>query len=895
MTITAAKLAVEVGADTSAAKRELDGFDDHLRRSAHKMRGSFGGIGSGLASTIGGVGRSVLGGLDGLASSVTSGLRGAAGAASAAFRGMASVASSVFSSMMHGARNVALAVGGIGIAAGAVGLKTAADMEQATVAFTTMLGSASAAKAHMQELAKFSAATPFELSGVINMSRMLQGMGFAAGEITPLMTAIGDSVAAMGGGADELARVTRALGQMRAKGKVSAEEMLQLSEIGINGWELLASATGKSVAEVQKLASEGKITADVFIKAFKNMQGPLAKFKGAMEAQSKTLRGMWSTMKDTVTLALADMATPMAERISQVFPRVQQQIDMFLRAITPQFAAFSGGIVDVFGNLMPVIGPILQGVVGGIGAILTNALPGFAELTGKLGGLFAALAPHVEDFAAKAGTALSDVLSKIAGMVPDLEDVGGAIKKLKEMFAPLLEGAKRFGGALVGGLDEIAPQAKRAFKAVVGVIGEVLSTLAPVVVPILKRALGTIARVLEAVAPAIEPVLGAVADAVIALFNALQPAIKPIIEAVAVVIVSLAEALKPVMPVIVDALQRIATAIASIAPEVFRNLADAIVALVQGITKPDVLDKLAQGLVLMAQGIAEVAPLLPPLIPPLLDLVIKVLPPLTDLLVVLGTVLPPVVEAVAGFAGVLLTTLNPIYWVADAASAIIDILNGRFGEAFSRSTGKIALWASNAILDFGRTVRQWGVDWATHHPKIMQWLVDTAGAIKRFVANAWSNMAAAGRNIIMGLWEGIRNGWVTLENTIGGLAGNVIGVFRKIFEFGSPSKVTTQHGVWLMEGLAQGIRSAASAVDGALTNALGPVAARFEGVAVHAPALAPLTFAPPTSSGVGASAPSVGQSGPVTVVLQVDGRRLGEVTLEHLNRLAGESTVRLAV
>ncbi len=115
---------------------------------------------------------------------------------------------------------------GAGFAAlGGASIKMAAEMEQSKIAFTTMLGSAEKAEAFLQDLSDFAASTPFELPGLIEASKKLLAFGFKAQEIKPMLTSIGDAVAGLGGGAAEIDRVTLALGQMQAKGKVSAGEI----------------------------------------------------------------------------------------------------------------------------------------------------------------------------------------------------------------------------------------------------------------------------------------------------------------------------------------------------------------------------------------------------------------------------------------------------------------------------------------------------------------------------------------------------------------------------------------------------------------------------------------------------------------------------------------------
>ncbi len=191
---------------------------------------------------------------------------------------------------------------GIGVAAAGASLKgiqLAASMEQSKIAFGTMLGSAQEADSFVRQLWDFAAKTPFEFEGLQNSSRMLLAFGFQAKEIIPIMTAVGNAVSGLGGGAFEIDRVVRALGQMQAKGKVSAEEMMQLAELGIPAWDMLAKTIGVSVPEAMKMAEKGTIPAATAIKGF--VEEMNKRFPDMMAKQSQTLLGMWSTAKDNVS------------------------------------------------------------------------------------------------------------------------------------------------------------------------------------------------------------------------------------------------------------------------------------------------------------------------------------------------------------------------------------------------------------------------------------------------------------------------------------------------------------------------------------------------------------------------------------------------------------------
>src|SRR4030042_3338044 len=115
----------------------------------------------------------------------------------------------------------------------------AGKYEQIEVAFNVLTKSVSEAKYLLQDLEQFAKRTPFKFKDLIENSKFLMAMGFQAKEIIPTMEALGNAVSALGGGSDLIHRVILALGQMRAKARISAQEMRQLAEAGIPAWEIL--------------------------------------------------------------------------------------------------------------------------------------------------------------------------------------------------------------------------------------------------------------------------------------------------------------------------------------------------------------------------------------------------------------------------------------------------------------------------------------------------------------------------------------------------------------------------------------------------------------------------------------------------------------------------------
>src|SRR5690606_24892044 len=120
--------------------------------------------------------------------------------------------------------------------------------------------SAEDARAFLFQLQEFAKATPFELENVVVGVWNLLSMGFAAEEVIPTLTSLGNAAAALGLSSAQVERLAFVFGQMRALGKVMQQDLLQLASAGINlgqVFEVMSEQTGKSVAELKEMQSQG--------------------------------------------------------------------------------------------------------------------------------------------------------------------------------------------------------------------------------------------------------------------------------------------------------------------------------------------------------------------------------------------------------------------------------------------------------------------------------------------------------------------------------------------------------------------------------------------------------------------------------------------------------------
>ncbi|MFI8237606.1 tape measure protein [Streptomyces sp. NPDC085866] len=372
----------------------------------------------------------------------------------------------------------ATAAAGFGMAAGAAavwGIKTASNMEQAQIAFTTMLGSAKKATDFLAQLKNFAIKTPFATEDVIKYSQSLMAMGFSAKDVIPILTHAGDAVAGLGGSPEKLQRVLLAIGQIKAKGKVMAGEMLQLTENGIAGWQMIADHLHKTVPEVMKMSEKGAISADTAIAGL--MSGMDKRFGGMMKNQSTTVAGMWSTLKDTAQLALGDMMKAFFPLIKGVLPKITSGAQAFSKAAVPAFQRIGAAVGPVVaalkagfqGNVMPVlqqVGTFVRtSIIPAFQQIAANAIPIFGMIGGFIRG---SLIPLFKDLIRIALPVWQTIATTVSGTVmPALRNLVATVMPYFQQFVSFLR-------------TQIVPVLQGMFKQAQPVIqkfGAVLSTV----------------------------------------------------------------------------------------------------------------------------------------------------------------------------------------------------------------------------------------------------------------------------------------------------------------------------------------------------------------------------------------------------------------------------------
>lgn len=268
-------------------------------------------------------------------------------------------------------------------------------LRQTEIAFTTLLGSAEKSGAFLRDLQAFAASTPFNFPDLAASAKKMLALGFTAQQVIPTLTNVGNAVSGLGGNAQVFDRIILALGQMQAKGAVSAEEMKQLVEAGIPAWQALAGAIGVTVPEAMEMAKKKQIDSATAIQA---LQADMAqRFGGLMEQQAQTIQGTLANLQDTIGFIMTDIgreiitALNIREGLASVqefaksflgwFKSLDQGTKQVLLVLTGTFA-LGGPILVAIGAFMAaltvitapmlVAGAIVAGIVAGVTLILLN-------------------------------------------------------------------------------------------------------------------------------------------------------------------------------------------------------------------------------------------------------------------------------------------------------------------------------------------------------------------------------------------------------------------------------------------------------------------------------------------------------------------------------------------
>ncbi|WP_143392476.1 tape measure protein [Flavobacterium psychrophilum] len=219
-------------------------------------------------------------------------------------------------------------VGAVGSGVSAMITKSM-EKEQAITGLTTFLGKQGATDAY-KNIRQDADVTPFDTASLLEVNRALISAGINAKNARSDAMNLANAVSAVGGGNDVLSRMAANMQQIKTVGKATAMDIRQFGIAGINIYEMIHRSTGKSIAQVKEMdVSYADLSKAI---AMANSKGGI--YDGAMAAQSQTMSGKWSTVKDKFGNAASDIG----DAFSPVFNKLLDLGIKFANNIAPALA-----------------------------------------------------------------------------------------------------------------------------------------------------------------------------------------------------------------------------------------------------------------------------------------------------------------------------------------------------------------------------------------------------------------------------------------------------------------------------------------------------------------------------------------------------------------------------
>ena len=311
-----------------------------------------------------------------------------------------SLASTLGKGLASAAKIGAAAIASVGaglVALGRIGVDYNAQIESYTMGLTTLLGTAEEANKVINNIKEDAAKTPFDVAGLVQANQLLIGAGVSAENARETILALGDAVSATGGGNNELSRMAANLQQIKNVGVASAIDIKQFAMAGINIYKIMADYLGVTTEEVKDLQINYDDLSAALIKAAS--AGGI--YEGAMQRQSKTFKGLVSTLKDNAKALVGEVFQPISQGlISSVLPEVNKGLEQLATAYktggTKALLKSAGSVLanvvnyitsripDLTSVAMTLTGAFAEGILDGLPKILSSITQSVASIASQL-------------------------------------------------------------------------------------------------------------------------------------------------------------------------------------------------------------------------------------------------------------------------------------------------------------------------------------------------------------------------------------------------------------------------------------------------------------------------------------------------------------------------------
>lgn len=269
----------------------------------------------------------------------------------------------------------------------------------------------------LREMTEYAIRTTFDLPGVQEATtRMLaygQSFGVTSDNVLDYVDVIANAAAATGKGTDNMLNVINVLGKISGSGRITMRDIRQLTDNfpSLRPWEVLSELTGKTEAELRKLALKPGGLAGIadpteIIEALVQAMRELPGAAGAMERRMLTLAGTNEVFKETIGVLMAEGLMPFFKVLQDGMQ--DEAVGAALKSLIDTFAEFAKQVIMGLMPFMPALITSFQHIL----AALMPLTPVFGELALMFAYALVELAPLIE-LLARLARVVSELLLKL--------------------------------------------------------------------------------------------------------------------------------------------------------------------------------------------------------------------------------------------------------------------------------------------------------------------------------------------------------------------------------------------------------------------------------------------------------------------------------------------------
>lgn len=362
------------------------------------------------------------------------------------------------SKVYNGIKNITSSVSSLAVQGG---FNRALSIEQAEFKLQGLGHSAEEVDKIMENSLASVKGTAYGLDEAATVAASAVAAGVKPGEdLERTLKLVGDAATISGRDMNSMGAI---FNKVAASGKMTGEELNQLTDAGIPMLQLLGDSLGKTNEEVRDMVSKGKIGFDEFRNAIEQGMSGAAltmgqTFSGALDNTKAAMSRLGKTFMDPFMKGMTPALGTLTDIIDMVASGTTEGLEEKTKLLSDQL----GGMIN---NVLDTLLPLIENAIPVLEQLLTNLL-------NKLPGLLDKILPIIINLALDLIKALADVLPTLIPVL--VEGIVSAVKGLTKVLPQIIE-------ALVQGLilitQALAEEAPTLIPVLVDAILEIIPLL----------------------------------------------------------------------------------------------------------------------------------------------------------------------------------------------------------------------------------------------------------------------------------------------------------------------------------------------------------------------------------------------------------------------------------